>query len=134
MHGGGGQQQQSRRHVSPATEHAAFAATPTCPGMQVHIRNFHDNPDSTESNDCWISVDGGDWVKVYSIYVATWSWMTRQDLGHDDNRRTPSFRFERRTQHTIRISGRSTGYSIDRIHVYNSLCADASKINNHHEN
>ena len=56
--------------------------------------------------------------------------MTRQHIGEGDSMTTPRFRFERRTQHTIRISGRSTGYSIDRIHVYDSLCANSSDINN----
>ena len=58
--------------------------------------------------------------------------MTRQHIGEGNSMTTPRFRFERRTQHTIRISGRSTGYSIDRIHVYDSLCANSSDINNRH--
>ena len=40
-----------------------------CVFDQIAIRNFHAGPDRTESNDCWLQVDGGDWVKVYSSTV-----------------------------------------------------------------
>ena len=87
------------------------------------IRNFHSNPDSTESNDCWLQVGDNDWVKVYSQRVNEWQWMTLMDMGHGDTERSPVYHLEAGT-HTVRLSGRSNGFSIDRIHVFDQSCAN----------
>ena len=76
---------------------------------QVAIRNFHDDPDHTESNDIWLrivgsgtfdttwngfnvnrpnplpgpTIDGGDWNKYFSNRVGEWNWMTVGDVHHE---------------------------------------------------
>lgn len=90
---------------------------------RIAIRNFHDDPDSTESNDCWLKVGEYAWVKVYSELVNMWQWMTKMDVGHGDTERPPIYYLEA-GHHTLLISGRSHGFAIDRIHVYDESCVN----------
>ena len=80
----------------------------------MQIRNFHSDPDSTESNDVWLKVDGNAWVKVYSERVNQWQWMTKMDVGHGDTERPPIYNLAPGS-HLLQLSGRSTDFSIDRI-------------------
>ena len=93
------------------------------------IRNYHDDPDSTESNDCWLNVANNGWVKVYSWYVNRWTFQTNMDLGHGDTLRPPVYQLGVGT-HTVQISGRSHGYSIDRIHAFDTTCANQNDYEN----
>jgi hypothetical protein len=92
---------------------------------RVAIRNYHSDPDSTESNDCWLKVGSNGWVKVYSEKVAVWQWMTKMDLGHHDAERPPIY-YLGAGSHTLQISGRSHGFSIDKVHVYDESCANTN--------
>ena len=87
----------------------------------VGIRNFHSNPDSTEANDCFLKVNNNAWQKVYSELVNTWQWMTKEDRGHGDTEDVPTYYFAEGSN-TIQISGRSHGFSIDRVRVRLASC------------
>ncbi len=82
--------------------------------IRMHVR--HDNPDWTEGNDCWVRLDGGTWEKVYNNTgpgsVGVWSF----DALYDDTDSLPIHDLDAGT-HTFEVSGRSTDFLIDRIHV-----------------
>jgi len=84
---------------------------------RVKIHNYHDNPDSSLENDCWLRVDGMGWFKFFSNagQVANWNWAGGLQIG-EDNVQADYF-FSPGT-HLIEISARSFGYNIDRMHVY----------------
>lgn len=74
-------------------------------------------PENDKRNDLWISVDGGTWWKS-SMHTAwnTWGWNTRRSLG-DGKFADLKVSLDVGT-HTIRISGRSSFFAVDRIHVF----------------
>ena len=83
---------------------------------EIRIHNRHDNPIVSEGNDCWLRVNGGDWIKAFSNNgnnVAVWNWDFRIDPGSGPIRYTLPAGLN-----TIEISGRSTGFILDRIHVF----------------
>ncbi|MBK8980056.1 MAG: hypothetical protein IPM29_29505 [Planctomycetes bacterium] len=83
---------------------------------QVRIHNRHDHPDPSEENDCWLSVNGSSWIKCYSNLVGIsgrWNWHFRFDPGHGIVQYPMN-----RGVNEIRVSGRSNGFMIDRVHVY----------------
>lgn len=85
----------------------------------LNLRNRHDHPDATEENDVWIRMDGGPWIKVFSNMpgsVGAWTFETRFDFGIGDQpdanyMLTPG-------AHRIEFSGRSNGFKMDRLHLY----------------
>ena len=87
---------------------------------QLRIRNLHDNPDSSEENDCWVRMDGGTWLKAYSNAgggtVGIWNWETRHEFGNGSQLDAQYFLSE--GVHRIEISGRSTNFRMDRFHLY----------------
>ncbi|MEM1448638.1 MAG: hypothetical protein AAGI22_05965, partial [Planctomycetota bacterium] len=86
------------------------------------IHNRHDDPDSTMSNDVWVRVDGGDWVKVFSSTRGVWTWATRHEFSASDK---PLAEYTlARGNHRIEFSGRSNDFSIDRFHLYDDDVAD----------
>eukprot|EP00041_Stephanoeca_diplocostata_P009194 m.139858 g.139858 ORF g.139858 m.139858 type:complete len:797 (+) comp17643_c0_seq5:96-2486(+) len=102
----------------------------TTPGEYTFaIRNYHSDPDPTESNDVWLKVGGNSWVKCYSELVGMWQWMFKMDVGHGDTERPPKYTLNAGT-HTIKLSGRSNGFSIDRIHVYQESCVNMANARN----
>ncbi len=80
---------------------------------RLRIRNYHDHPDSTLENDCWVKIDTHPWEKIFSGEINFWSWSTKQDPGGLNAKYTLAA-----GQHTIRISGRSSGYHMDRFHLF----------------
>lgn len=86
---------------------------------QLRFYNFHDDPDSTMENDCWLRMDGqGQWMKTYSNgsgTVSNWNWTTRFDI----NGPHPNANFDLDVgEHTLQVSGRSYDFCLDRIHLY----------------
>lgn len=82
--------------------------------LQMH--NRHEHHDSSEENDCWMSLDGASWRKIYSNdnrNARVWNWHTRVDPGHGwyEFNLTAGY-------HELRISGRSANFMIDRFHVF----------------
>ena len=83
---------------------------------QMRIRNRHDFQDSTEENDVWARMDGGAWTKVFSSQRGEWTWRSNFDLSEHDK---PPASYELAAgPHTLELSGRSHGFSIDRIHLF----------------
>jgi hypothetical protein len=88
-----------------------FVHNPGVYYLQLH--NFHDHPDRTENNDLYTSVNGGDWIKTYSHINNEWTWHTGFDINHIWGR-LPKFELKAGLN-TIQFSGRSKGFSIDRL-------------------
>ena len=81
------------------------------------LRNRHENPDATEENDVWIRMDQEPWIKVFSNLpgsVGAWTWEARFDEGSQPDASymlTPG-------AHRIEFSGRSFGFRMDRLHLF----------------
>lgn len=82
---------------------------------QLRIRNRHDDADSTLHNDCFTRMDGGEWIKTYSSLRGQWTWNTNHEHGET---KAPARYSLSPGVHTLELSGRSTRFSIDRIHLY----------------
>jgi hypothetical protein len=79
----------------------------------LHVRNRHDFHDFTEENDAWIQLDGGRWIKTFSSVRGRWTHHSHHELSHHHK---PPAKYELDAGiHVLRFSGRSKGYSIDRI-------------------
>ena len=94
-----------------------YQVTITNPGKyNFRIHNRHDAADATASNDVFARLNGGSWTKTFSYVRGQWTWVTNFDYGHG-NQPQASYYLSAGT-HTIEISGRSAGFSIDRISLY----------------
>jgi len=82
----------------------------------LRIHNRHDFADSTEQNDCFTRMDGGAWVKTFSSTRGQWTWATNHEF--DANTKPPAQYTLTAGTHTLELSGRSQGFSIDRFHLY----------------
>lgn len=83
---------------------------------RLRIRNYHDNPDGTLENDCWVRMDDGDWIKLFSPPVGSWNWESNFDFGEND--KPPAAYGLGQGIHTFQISGRSQKFRIDRFIFY----------------
>jgi hypothetical protein len=83
---------------------------------QLRIRNRHDFHDSTEQNDCFTRMDGGTWVKTFSSKRGEWNFRSNHEHGH--SQKPPASYEFKAGRHVLQLSGRSQGFSIDRIHLY----------------
>ncbi len=81
----------------------------------LRMRNRHDFADSTLQNDCFTRMDDGPWLKTFSSTRGEWTWATRHE--HEGGDKPPAVYDLGAGLHTFRISGRSKGFSIDRIHL-----------------
>jgi hypothetical protein len=89
----------------------------TTPGKyNLRIRNRHDFHDSTLQNDCWTQMDDGDRVKTFSHKRGEWTWATNHEI-HGGGKPPASYELDA-GRHVFKISGRSSGFSIDRFHLY----------------
>lgn len=102
---------------SPGGGVLAYRIRITTPGTyQLRIRNRHDFHDSTEQNDCFTRMDGGEWVKTFSSQRGEWTWRSNHEFSHGDK---PPAQYELSAgEHRFEISGRSHGFSIDRVHLF----------------
>lgn len=82
---------------------------------ELYIRNHHDFEDATLQNDCWTRMNGGAWVKTFSPTRGKWTWATRHEWSH--NKKIQAAYQLGPGRHALTICGRSTGFSIDRIHL-----------------
>lgn len=82
---------------------------------KLRIHNRHDFEDRTEQNDCWTKLDDGEWVKTFSSRRGQWTWHTHHEYGHE-HKEAASYKLTP-GQHVFYISGRSKGFSIDRVHL-----------------
>jgi hypothetical protein len=91
---------------------------------QLRIRNRHEHPDATLENDCWTQMDDGPKVKTFSSQRAQWTWHTRHEH-HDGDKPEASYELTAGL-HTLRISGRSKGFRIDRFHLFREGAAGST--------
>jgi len=85
---------------------------------QLRIHNRHEDPDHTEENDCWVRMDGGSWIKLYSNgsgTVSNWNWKSRFEINGSHSDAGFGLTVGR---HELQISGRSNGFMIDRFNFY----------------
>ncbi|MEM1451960.1 MAG: hypothetical protein AAF957_15695 [Planctomycetota bacterium] len=86
----------------------------------LSLRNRHEDPDSTEENDVWIRMDGGQWVKVFSNFpgsVGNWTYESRFDFGSSQPMPQASYDLSPGV-HRIEFSGRSRNFKMDRLHLH----------------
>jgi hypothetical protein len=88
-----------------------FVLNPGTYYLQLH--NYHDHPDRTENNDLYTRINEGDWIKTYSHINKQWTWHTGFDINHVWGR-LPRFELKAGLN-TIQFSGRSKGFSIDKL-------------------
>jgi hypothetical protein len=87
----------------------------TAGDYQMRLHNHHNDPDSTQENDCWTRMDGGTWVKTYSSQN-NWNWVSRFEYSNG-TKETAHFNLNEGL-HTFQISGRSQNFRIDRAHFF----------------
>ena len=90
---------------------------------QMAIHNRHDFQDSTLENDCWTRMDEGKWLKTFSSKRGEWTWHTRHE--HSHSKKIPASYELTAGVHLFQMSGRSKGFSIDRVHLYRDGVKDA---------
>jgi hypothetical protein len=86
------------------------------PGLyHFRLHNRHDYPDPSQQNDVFAQMDNGGWIKTFSSERGVWTWRTAFDhhtfQGNAEYQLAPGL-------HTLQISARSHGFSIDRILLY----------------
>ncbi|MCO5194166.1 MAG: hypothetical protein M9930_12890 [Anaerolineae bacterium] len=89
------------------------------PGVyEVHLWNYHDHPDTSEGNDAWLQISGGvrSWVKTFSGFRDQWNWDNLFEPS-PGNHTEPVVSFPAAGAYTLEVTGRSHGFSIDRIIV-----------------
>ena len=82
----------------------------------VRLHNRHNDPDPSEENDCWMSVNGSPWIKTFSNNGSndnTWNWLLQFDPGFG----AVTYPMNQGLNE-IRISGRSQNFRIDRLGVW----------------
>jgi hypothetical protein len=97
----------------------------TTPGVYVFgLHNFHEDPNGSESNDCFVKVDnqkntaGLVWDKAFSNKVAVWT-MDTIFHHHGGDPEYGAIKWDLAPGlHTLYISGRSHNFHIDRIHLH----------------
>ena len=84
---------------------------------KLRLRCRHDHPDSSLENDCWIQVDNTPWDKLFNnegpASVGIWTY----EVKLDSTALKPIYNFTAGT-HTIRLSGRSANFKMDRLVIY----------------
>lgn len=102
---------------SPGTGILTYRLWCEQPGRyRLQMHNRHEHPDPSEENDCWMSMNGASWRKIYSNdnrNARVWNWHTRVDPGHG------FYEFDLvEGLNELRVSGRSANFMLDRIHVF----------------
>ena len=113
---------------SPGVGLLTYEFDVTDPGdYEFHIHNRHENPAPDQSNDAWVRVDGGPWLKVFSnqgsATVGVWNWHSIAEDGAG-----VQFQAEYTLtagRHTVKVSGRSNGFKIDRLVFYRDFVSDS---------
>ena len=95
----------------------------------LSIHNYHDAPEPDQNNDCWIKMDGDNSKKVFSnngtSTVGVWNWASDFESTGDQAQY-----FLDAGPHTMKLSGRSNGFHIDRFHLWLSSANDPLNLNN----
>ena len=82
----------------------------------IRIHSRHDDPDSSQENDCWARMDNGPWHKLFensgASGVGVWTYTAR----YEDTGKFPEHVLTAGI-HKYDISGRSYNFKIDRVHA-----------------
>lgn len=81
-----------------------------------------------QENDIWTRMDNDQWIKVFSSTQGQWNWASNFDFG-EGNRPSASYNLSA-GEHTFTISGRSTGFRVDRVVFYNTALTAAGTAQN----
>jgi hypothetical protein len=101
---------------APGKDPIAWTVHVSTPGRyRLLLRNRHDFEDATLQNDCFTKLDDGPWLKTFSSTRGSWTWATRHELEGGD--KPPAAYDLGPGVHRFQVSGRSKGFSLDRIHL-----------------
>lgn len=78
-----------------------------------------------QENDIWTKMDNGSWIKVFSGTQGQWNWVSQFDFG-EGNRPSASYVLSA-GEHTFTVSGRSNGFRVDRVALYNTSLTSAGQ-------
>jgi len=81
----------------------------------LRLRSLHIHDDTSQENDVWTRMDGGEWKKTFATPNKKWTWMTKHDFG--GYKPWVSYILGKGV-HVLEFSGRSKNFSIDLIHLY----------------
>ncbi len=112
---------------NPGVDPLIYQFDITDPGdYEFHLHNRHEDPQPDQENDCWVKVDNGPWLKVFSnmgaATVGVWNWHSIAEDGGG-----AQFQAEYNLgvgRHTVQISGRSNGFKIDRMVFFRDYVSD----------
>jgi hypothetical protein len=86
----------------------------------LRLHNRHNSPDPDAENDCYVRIDGGPWLRLYSnkgqATVGVWNWHTLQ-AGPSTPHVPPVFDLAA-GGHTLEVSAASRNFMLDRMHLY----------------
>ena len=82
----------------------------------LRLHNRHDFKIGSEENDCFTQMDEGKWMKTFSSKKGQWTWNSRHEL-RGAEKKSGGYDLSAGV-HVFRISGRSNGFSIDRVHLF----------------
>ena len=101
----------------------------TNPGTyQMRFHNHRDAGTADQENDIWAKMDDGNWIKVFSSTAGQWNWGSNFDFG-EGNRPSASYQLSE-GEHTFYVSGRSQGFRVDRVALYNTNLISAGQAQN----
>ena len=111
----------SNQFATPGVSKLTWDFVVTNPGkFNLILHNRHNHPDPSTENDCWVRVDGGAWVKMYSnrgqATVGVWNWHTLAETTAVPH--VPPSYVLAEGMHRIEVSPRSKNFMFDRLHLY----------------
>lgn len=92
-------------------EYEFFVINPGTYYLQIH--NYYEHPDRGENNDVFVSINNEDWLPSYSMTPGMWNWETHFERNHNWGV-LPRIELGYGLN-ILRLSGRSFGFSIDKI-------------------
>ena len=84
---------------------------------QIRIHNQYDHPDPNQQNDVFTRLNGGDWVRTFSLNNQGWNYSTGFAYANDIIDLAPSYTLAS-GRHTFEIAARSPGFSIDHFVLF----------------
>ena len=79
----------------------------------LKLRSYNPSNDSTEHNDVWIRINGGQWSKTFTHEKQKWTWVTTKEVRHGVFEKwRPNFPVG---THRVEIAARSSLYTLDRL-------------------
>jgi hypothetical protein len=102
--------------TTPGVAPLAYQIMINTPGLYYfRLHNRHDYPDPSQQNDLFAQMDNSGWIKTFSSPGGVWTWTTAFD--HHTFQGNAEYQLGAGL-HTLQLSARSHGFSIDRITLY----------------